>query len=303
MLDRGHLLTEQRNPRSADIDRMDVADAFDVMSAEDAGIAAAVVQCKPEICRTVELVVAALRRGGRLFYVGAGTSGRLGVLDSAECPPTFLSDPAMVQGIIAGGDDALRRPVEGAEDDVEAARRVIDEREIGADDVVIGIASGGTTPYVHAALDRARQRGAATVFLACVPADQVPDRADVAIRVLTGPEVVTGSTRLKAGTATKMVLNMVTTLSMIRLGKVHGNMMVDVDTQTNAKLVDRAVRIIGAETGLGRDEALDLLRRAGGRAKTAIVMHHRKVDAARAEELLDRHEGMIHRILTQPDRG
>ncbi len=297
--DRGHLETEQCNARSADIDRASIGEAFDVMSAEDAAIAGAVARCKPEICRAIGMVVGAFRRGGRLFYVGAGTSGRLGVLDSAECPPTFLTDPEHVQGIIAGGDVALRRPVEGAEDDVEAARTIIDERAVGPDDVVMGIASGGTTPFVHAALDQAKRRGAGTIFFACVPADQVPDRADVSIRVLTGPEVVTGSTRLKAGTATKMVLNMITTLSMVRLGKVHGNLMVDVDTRTNAKLVDRAIRIIGLETGLGRDEALTLLKTAGGRAKTAIVMHLRRVDATEAETLLRRHDGMIHRVLEE----
>jgi len=301
--DRGHLLTEQRNRASATIDRMSVAEAFDVMSAEDALVAEAVARCKPQICDAAERIVAALRRGGRLFYVGAGTSGRLGVLDSAECPPTFLSDPSMVQGIIAGGDDALRRPVEGAEDDRDAARDVIDERRVGPDDVVMGIASGGTTPFVHTALARAKERGAATIFFACVPADQVPDQADVSIRVLTGPEVVTGSTRLKAGTATKMVLNMITTLSMVQLGKIHGNLMIDVDTRTNAKLVDRAIRIISMETGLIRDDALTLLRSAGGRAKTAIVMHHCRVNADRAEELLQRHDGLIYRVLEETDRS
>jgi N-acetylmuramic acid 6-phosphate etherase len=297
MMDRGHLLTELRNAGSAAIDRMSVADAFDVMNAEDAQVAPAVARCKPEICRAVELAVNALRRGGRLFYVGAGTSGRLGVLDAAECPPTFLTDPSMVQGIIAGGETAIRRPVEGAEDDTDAARRVIDERHVGPTDVVMGIATGGTTPFVHAALARARELGAATIFLACVPADQVPDQADVSIRVLTGPEIVTGSTRLKGGTATKMVLNAISTLSMIQLGKVHGNLMVDVDTRTNVKLVDRAIRIIEVETGLGRDESLALLRAAGGRAKVAIVMHHRGVDPNQAEELLRQNDGMIHRVL------
>lgn len=296
-MDRGHLLTEQRNPQSADMDRMSTARAFDVMNAEDARAAKAVAQCKPEICRAIDLVVTALRSGGRLLYVGAGTSGRLGVLDSAECPPTFLTDPSTVVGIIAGGERALRRPVEGAEDDVEAARAVIDEQRVSAHDVVMGIASGGTTPFVHGALARAKERGASTVFFACVPPDEVPDSADVSIRVLAGPEIVTGSTRLKAGTATKLVLNMITTLSMVRLGKVHGNLMVDVDTRTNAKLVDRAIRIIGMETGLDRDDAADLLRSAGGRAKVAIVMHHRRVNAAQAERLIDDNDGLIHRVL------
>lgn len=297
MTDRGHLLTEQRNPRSARVDQVAVEGGFDIINAEDATVAAAVAQAKPAICRTVECVVASLRSGGRLLYVGAGTSGRLGVLDAAECPPTFLSEPHWVQGIIAGGETALRRPVEGAEDDTDAAEAVIDERNAGEHDVVVGIASGGTTPFVHAALARAKQRGATTVFIACVPESELPDQADISIRVLTGPEVVTGSTRMKAGTATKLVLNTITTLAMIHLGKVHGNLMVDVDTSTNAKLVDRAIRIIGMETGLDRVAAEQLLRQAGGRAKTAIVMHHRRVDATRAEQLLAEHDGIIHRVL------
>ncbi len=301
MTDRGHLLTEQRNPRSAHIDQVSIADGFDILNAEDASVAAAVARAKPAICRTVARVVVALRSGGRLLYVGAGTSGRLGVLDAAECPPTFLSEPHWVQGIVAGGEAALRRPVEGAEDDTDEAARVMDERGVTSRDVVVGIASGGTTPFVHAALDRAKELGATTVFLACVPESEVPDRADISIRVLTGPEVVTGSTRMKAGTATKLVLNSITTLAMIHLGKVHGNLMVDVDTSTNAKLVDRAIRIIGMETGLDRAAAERLLRQAGGRAKTAIVMHRRGVDAARAERLLAEGRGMMHRVLEGAD--
>ncbi len=297
MLDRGHLLTEQRNPRSATIDQLSVADAFDVINAEDARVAEAVGRCKPDICRAVDLAVEAFRGGGRLFYLGAGTSGRLGVLDAAECPPTFLSDPEMVQGIIAGGETALRRPVEGAEDDEETAARIMNERNVGPNDVVVGIASGGTTPFVHVALDRAKERGARTVFFACVPPEEVPDRADVSIRVLTGPEIVTGSTRLKAGTATKLTLNMITTLAMIQLGKVHGNLMVDVDTRTNMKLVDRAIRIIQMETGLDRQQAQRLLERAGKRAKVAIVMHLLDLDAEQAEERLRAAGGKIHEAL------
>ncbi|MHC4092840.1 MAG: N-acetylmuramic acid 6-phosphate etherase, partial [Planctomycetota bacterium] len=206
MKDRGHLLTELRNPRSMRIDRMSIAEAFEVLNAEDASVATAVAAAREDICQAIELVVNAFQSGGRLFYVGAGTSGRLGVLDASECPPTFLSDPSMVQGFIAGGWEALRRSIEGAEDHPEDAVAEIDARKVGALDVVLGIATGGTTPYVHAALERAKERGAKTVFFGCVAQQDVADEADVSIRVLVGPEVITGSTRLKAGTATKMVL-------------------------------------------------------------------------------------------------
>jgi len=295
--DRGHFLTEQRNPRSMDIDRMSIAQGFDVMNAEDASIAGAVAAARDDVVRAIELVVAAFQAGGRLIYVGAGTSGRLGVLDASECPPTFLSDPEMVQGIIAGGPGAMFRAVEGAEDSREAGAEVMDERGVGPKDVVFGIATGGSTPYVHGALRRARERGARTVFFACVPKEQCDDQADVSIRVLVGPEVLTGSTRLKAGTATKMVLNMVTTLSMIRIGKVYQNLMVDVNSRSNRKLVDRGARMIATVTGVDRQEAFRLLEAADGRVKTAIVMHLRGVDRATAEDLLARHAGRVRDVL------
>ena len=297
MQDRGHFLTEQRNPRSMDIDRMSIAQGFDVMNAEDASIAGAVAAARDDVVRAIELVVAAFQAGGRLIYVGAGTSGRLGVLDASECPPTFLSDPEMVQGIIAGGPGAMFRAVEGAEDSREAGAEVMDERGVGPKDVVFGIATGGSTPYVHGALRRARERGARTVFFACVPKEQCDDQADVSIRVLVGPEVLTGSTRLKAGTATKMVLNMVTTLSMIRIGKVYQNLMVDVNSRSNRKLVDRGARMIATVTGVDRQEAFRLLEAADGRVKTAIVMHLRGVDRATAEDLLARHAGRVRDVL------
>ncbi len=265
---------------------MSVSEAFDLINAEDASIAAAVAAERENICRAIELVVAAFKAGGRLFYVGAGTSGRLGVLDATECPPTFLTDPQMVQGIIAGGTAALTRSIEGAEDKAENGERAIEEHEVGKNDVVFGIATGGTTPYVHGAIAAARRRGASTVFLACVPHDQVRDEADVSIRVLTGPEVVTGSTRMKAGTATKMVLNMVTTIAMVQLGKVYENLMVDVNTGANAKLVDRGTRIIQTVTGLPREAAAKLLAAAGGRVKTALVMHARNADRDVSEQIL-----------------
>jgi N-acetylmuramic acid 6-phosphate etherase len=297
MDDRGHLTTELRNHRSMELDRLSIEQAFDLINSEDACVTQAVAAARADICRAVERVVQAFRAGGRLFYVGAGTSGRLGVLDATECPPTFLSDPDTVQGIIAGGVEALTRSVEGAEDRTSDAEAAIADRRVGPKDVVFGIATGGTTPYVHAALSAARRAGARTVFLACVPAEQVADPADVSIRVITGPEVLTGSTRMKAGTATKIVLNMVTTIAMAQLGKVYQNLMVDVNTQANAKLVDRGIRTIQAVTGVSRDAAGKLLEAAGGRVKTALVMHARGMDRSTAEDLLAEVGGHVARVL------
>ena len=298
--DRGHLLTEQRNEGSRVIDCMSVADGFDLMNAEDRAIAVAVAEAKPSIVRAIELVVNAFRADGRLIYVGAGTSGRLGVIDASECPPTFLVPPEMVQGVIAGGPEAMFRSQEFAEDSTQLGADEVDCRSVGPNDVVFGIATGGTTPFVHGALERAKQRGAKTIFLACVPHEQVEDQADVSIRVLTGPEVIAGSTRLKAGLATKMVLNMVTTLAMVQIGKVYENLMVDVNAQACGKLVDRALRIIGTLTGLDRQAAHDLLKRAGGQVKTALVMHLRQVDRTVAEAMLTHHRGHVRRVLESP---
>lgn len=297
MDDRGLLTTEQRNPRSLAFHRLSTGDAFDVVNAEDATVAAAVAAAKSEICRAIDLVVDAFERGGRLIYVGAGTSGRLGVLDAAECPPTFLSDPAMVQGVIAGGWPALRASVEGAEDDGEAGAAAIDALSIDERDVFFGITSGGTTPFVHGALSRARARGARTIFFACVPREQVPDVADVSIRVIVGPEVLTGSTRMKAGAATKLVLNMVSTISMTRIGKVHENLMVDVNTRANRKLVDRGARILTTLTGLPRPEAIELLGAAGGQVKVALLMARLGLTRDVAEQRLAENRGRLHDLL------
>lgn len=272
---------------------MSVAAAFDVMNAEDQSVPLAVAQAKPAIVKAIKLVTAAWKDGGRLIYVGAGTSGRLGVLDASECPPTFRSDPKMVRGVIAGGKKALWRSVEGAEDEPAAAKAVLRELKLSAKDVVMGIASGGTTPYVHAALDAARKRKAGTIFFACVPKSQVRAACDVDIRVLTGPEVLTGSTRLKAGTATKLVLNMITTLSMVGIGKTYGNLMVDLNTYACRKLVDRATRVVQSVSGLDRGGAESLLKSARGRAKTAIVMHARGLDRSAAERLLKLGSGSV----------
>ncbi len=293
-------MTEQRNERSRAIDCMSISEGFDLMNAEDRAIALAVAQAKPDIVRAIELVVDAFRVDGRLIYIGAGTSGRLGVIDASECPPTFLVPPEMVQGIIAGGPEAMFCSQEFAEDSAQAGADEMDRRTVGSSDIVFGIATGGTTPFVHGALGRAKQRGAKTVFLACVPREQVEDRADVSIRVLTGPEVITGSTRLKAGLATKMVLNMVTTLAMVQIGKVYENLMVDVNAKACSKLVDRALRIIGILTNLDRQTALELLNRAGGHVKTALVMHRRQVDRAVAEDMLNRHRGHVRGVLELP---
>jgi N-acetylmuramic acid 6-phosphate etherase len=300
MIDRGRLLTEQLNPRSAQLDALRLADAFDVMNAEDRCVAEAVAAAKPQIIGAIELIAERLGRGGRLIYAGAGTSGRLGVLDAAECPPTFLTDPAMVVGVIAGGDEALRRSVENAEDDAGAGEAAVEALSVGQRDVVFGIATGGTTPFVHGALRAARCRGAATVFFTCVPDDQAAAPADVSIRVLTGPEVLAGSTRLKAGVATKMTLNLISTLAMVQLGKVYGNLMVDVNALGCEKLRDRAIRTVMHATTLDRDVAMAALDEAGWRVKTAIVMHRLGVGRAEAERRLDALGGRVRRVLDAP---
>lgn len=292
-LRREHFETERANPASEGLDELSIADAFDVMQREDAAIPRAIAAARADVVRAIELVADRLARGGRLLYFGAGTSGRLGVLDASECPPTFHSDPRQVVGVIAGGERALTNAVEGAEDSSAGGAADVDARAVGALDVVFGITAGGTTPYVHGALARAKERGAATVFLACVPREQASDAADVSIRVVTGPEVVSGSTRLKAGTATKLVLNMVTTLAMTRLGKVHGNLMVDVDTRANAKLWQRGITLVARVVGCDRARAEELLSLADGRVKVASVMGVAHVDPDEARARLERAGGIL----------
>jgi N-acetylmuramic acid 6-phosphate etherase len=269
-----------------------VEDAIAVMNEQDARAVAAVKAEAANVAAAVKIVSAALKAGGRLIYVGAGTSGRLGVLDASECPPTFRTDPEQVQGIIAGGEDAMFRAKEGAEDSAENGAHVVDEKKVGKNDVVMGIATGGTTPFVHGALRQAAKRGAKTIFFSCVQPVPTEPKVDVAIRPLTGPEVLTGSTRLKAGTATKLVLNQITTLAMVQLGKVYENLMVDLRA-TNTKLVDRATRMVCTLTGAARAEAADLLKKADGRVKIAAVMYKRKVGADEAVKLLDKHGGSL----------
>lgn len=290
-------LTEQRNPRSARIDELTTLEIVDLVNAEDRMVAAAVGEEREEIARAVDIAVSCFRAGGRLFYVGAGTSGRLGVLDAAELPPTYGTNPEMVQGIIAGGYAALIRAQEAAEDDVVAAASNIDEREVGPNDFVLGIASSGTTPYVHAALRRARERGARTGFLLCTyPSEDLLEAHDVVIAPLVGPEVITGSTRMKAGTATKMVLNTITTAAMVRLGKVYGNLMVDLQV-TCEKLRDRGERILRETLGLEPDEAAELLDEAGGHVKTAIVMGRLGLNADAARTRLAEAGGLVGRVV------
>ncbi len=288
--------TERRNPRSSSIDLASPLEIVDLINAEDTRVPVAVASQREAIARAVELAEQTFRGGGRLFYVGAGTSGRLGVLDASECPPTFGTDPEMVQGIIAGGLPALTRAQEGAEDVVENGARVMDEHGIGAKDFVIGIAASGTTPYVGAALVRARELGARTGIVACSPPPpDLVSLVDVAILPIVGPEVVTGSTRMKAGTATKLVLNAITTGAMIRLGKTYGNLMVDLRA-TNNKLVDRSQRIVAEVCGVTREQATTLLERAGKSVKLAIVMHKRGVSREVAERLLAENGGVVRRV-------
>jgi N-acetylmuramic acid 6-phosphate etherase len=299
MDDRGHLLTEQRLADSMSLDAMPIEEALALMSAQDMAAAKAVSAEASHIAKAVELISAKLAAGGRLFYFGAGTSGRLGVLDATECPPTFRTDPEMIQATIAGGEGAMFRSVEGAEDDPAAGAAAVDAKKATTRDVVFGIAAGGTTPYVHGALRRGREIGCTTIFLSCVQPVPNEPPVDVVIRPLVGPEVLTGSTRLKAGTATKLVLNKISTLSMVRLGKVYENLMVDLRA-SNSKLWDRGARIVSTLTGLDREPAMQLLKKADGHVKRAIVMHRCKVDAATANELLAQHSGRLRGAIENP---
>ena len=282
---RGHLLTEQANPRSLDLDALNTRDLVAVFVEEDRRPQEAVAAAAPALAAAIDAIAERLRDGGRLFYLGAGTSGRLGVLDAAECPPTFCSPPELVQGVLAGGAPALLRSSEGLEDLFEAGQEDLESRGFTAQDALVGIAAGGTTPYVHGGLCHARGIGALAIAMACVPADQVPMPCDIDIRLLTGPEVLTGSTRLKAGTATKMALNILSTGVMVRLGKVHGNRMVDVAV-TNSKLEDRALRILADLAGVERQHGRDLLAASDGSVKLALLMARKGLGVAEARERL-----------------
>ncbi|QIZ73286.1 N-acetylmuramic acid 6-phosphate etherase [Oxynema aestuarii] len=292
MEERGHLLTEQINPSSANLDRLSSLELVDLFNREDQKTLDAIAGARESLARAIDRAAHALGRGGRLFYIGAGTSGRLGVLDAAECPPTFCTPPELVQGIIAGGAGALIRSSEDLEDRAEDGEQEIARRHVTELDMLIGITAGGTTPYVQGAIQAARRRGATTALIACVPVSQVPVEVDIDIRLIVGPEILAGSTRLKAGTVTKMALNIISTGVMVKLGKVYGNRMVDVAV-TNSKLHDRALRILRDLTGLNRDEAGYLLEKSGRSVKLALIMHWTGLDRDSSETLLAEHHGQL----------
>lgn len=290
------MVTEQRNPRSMGIDRRSTLEILQIMNEEDAAVTQAVRQALPQIAQAVEMITGRLRGGGRLFYVGAGTSGRLGILDAAECVPTFSTPPELVQGLIAGGEQAITLPVEGAEDRPELGSSDLMARGLTAQDAVVGIAASGRTPYVVGALIYARQVGAATVGISCNAPAPVLDAADIPIPVIVGPEILTGSTRLKAGTAQKLILNMLSTATMIKLGKVYNNLMVDVKV-SNQKLAERARRIVREVTGVSTDEAAALLAQTDNEVKPAIVMALLHVSADEARAKLAAADGMLGAVI------
>ena len=289
------LLTEARNPASENLDQLSTLDLLRTMHAADRDVLSAVDRELPNVAKAIDAIVARLDDGGRLFYTGAGTSGRLGVLDASECPPTYSTPPELVQGLIAGGDVALRCSVERAEDDASQGQKDLEARGFSVKDVLVGIAASGRTPYVLGGIDYARKLGAVTVGLSCVPESQLAKRAEIAITPVVGPEVVTGSTRMKAGTATKLVLNMLSTGSLVRLGYVYGNLMVNVQP-TNVKLRNRAARIISTLTELPYEKAAALLDDAGS-VKTAIVMQRLGISRTEAEERLARVKGRLRQAL------
>ena len=295
---RGHLLTEQVNPESQNLDRLSSLEIVDLFNSEDEKTIAAIANARIPLAKTIDVVAAAFKQGGKLFYVGAGTSGRLGVLDAAECPPTFCTPPELVQGILAGGAAALIKSSEALEDRPDDGARAIRDRHVGNLDVVVGITAGGTTPFVHGALIEANARGATTVAMSCVSAEQVPMPADIDIRLLVGAEILAGSTRLKAGTVTKMALNIISTGAMVGYGKVYDNRMIDVAV-TNDKLHDRAIRIISDLTNLDRPQAEELLIKSQKKVKLALLMHWTGLDAAAGTALLNKEQNLRSLIENQ----
>ena len=294
--DRGHLLTEQSNQRSSRLDQLDTLALVELFADEDRRPQEAVAAVAPALAQAVDAVAERLRAGGRLFYLGAGTSGRLGVLDAAECPPTFCSDPQQVQGVLAGGSAALLRSSEGLEDIEAAGRADLEERGFCAKDCLVGIAAGGTTPYVRGGLAFAKSIGALAIAMACVPAEQATLPCDIDIRLLTGPELLTGSPRMKAGTATKLALNTLSTAVMVKLGKVYGNRMVDV-AASNSKLVDRSLRILRDLAGVERERGLTLLEEAGGSVKLALLMAAAVLSVDQAKAVLQQHNQQLRPAL------
>lgn len=295
-MDLNKMMTETRNPDTMTLDQMSALELVTVMNREDHKVPEAIASALPQIASTVEVVEQAFRKGGRLFYLGAGTSGRLGVLDASECPPTFGVDSGMVVGLIAGGDRALRFPIEGAEDDRSLGKQDLVDHNLVPSDVVIGIAASGRTPYVLGALDYAHSIGCKTAAIACNLHSAIGQAADIAIEVSVGPEVLTGSTRLKAGSAQKMILNMITTGAMVRTGKAYQNLMVDV-VQSNEKLRTRAENIVMAATDVSREQARRTIDEANGKVKLAITMILTGKDAASAQALLDQSGGSVHNAL------
>lgn len=295
-MDLNKMMTETRNPDTMTLDQMSALELVTVMNREDHKVPEAIALALPQIASTVEVVEQAFRKGGRLFYLGAGTSGRLGVLDASECPPTFGVDSGMVVGLIAGGDRALRFPIEGAEDDRSLGKQDLVDHNLVPLDVVIGIAASGRTPYVLGALDYAHSIGCKTAAIACNLHSAIGQAADIAIEVSVGPEVLTGSTRLKAGSAQKMILNMITTGAMVRTGKAYQNLMVDV-VQSNEKLRTRAENIVMAATDVSREQARHTIDEANGKVKLAITMILTGKDAASAQALLDQSGGSVHNAL------
>ena len=290
------LITEQRNPNSMQLDSLSAQELVALINREDQQVALAIEKCLPQIASAVEKIVAAFERGGRLVYVGAGTSGRLGVLDASECPPTYGVKPEMVVGLIAGGDHALRHPIEGAEDNVQQGQADLEEIDFSARDVLVGIAASGRTPYVLGALNYAKQLGATTVSIASNPKSKMAEVADIAIETVVGPEVLTGSSRMKSGTAQKLVLNMLTTASMVLIGKCYQNLMVDVQA-SNEKLKVRALKIVMEATECDNETAANILAKANGKVKLAILMQLSGLDALKAQSLLDKLNGKLHQAL------
>lgn len=296
----GHLLTEKVNPRTVNIDELSCSEIIDLVSAEDQEAFYAVSRQKDSISRAADMVFRSLERGGRVFFVGAGTSGRLGVMEAAECPPTFGTDPGTVQAVMAGGRDAVWNAVEGAEDSVTASVEALRARELSGEDIVVGIAASSGTPFVISALEYAGTVGCASVLVSCSEPEHAP--ADLVVTLLVGPEVIVGSTRLKAATATKMALNMITTTAMVLLGKTYGNLMVDLKP-TSSKLVDRARRIIADICGVGEEEAASLLSEAGGDLKAAVVMKLAGLSPGESAELLAGSGGSLKKALGSGFRG
>ena len=296
MVELQKIATEQRNPNTTHIDALSTLEMVRLINQEDQKVALAVAQVAPEIARAIDVITRQLSQGGRLFYAGCGTSGRLGILDAVECPPTYSTDPELVQAIIAGGYPAIFQAVEGAEDDFDLGRRDLQERGFASQEVLVGLAASGRTPYVLGAMGYARELGAAVIAVTCCPGSEVDRMADIGIAPTPGPEVITGSTRMKSGTAQKMVLNMLSTGTMIKLGKVYGNLMVDVKP-SNEKLIRRCVTIVREAVGCEEDQAVSALEACGYRPKVAIVMLLKKTDAEQARELLEQAQGRIARVV------